>query len=53
VKQQIYKKLSDVLTGRDANPVFSKLSSGDRTAIAEILTATQPEFASATRSPTP
>jgi hypothetical protein len=47
IKQQIYGRLADVLSGRDTGAAFASLQPADRTAIFEILTATHPEFAAA------
>ena len=44
VKAYVYKRLSDVLSGRDRSPDFSHLSGSDRAAILEILRETKPEF---------
>ncbi len=41
-KALIYRRLFEVLSGRDQSPVFASLSAGDRQAILEILTATKP-----------
>ncbi len=46
-KEYIYRRLIQILTGRDASPAFSGLAAGDRRAILEILTATKPDFARA------
>jgi len=43
-KEYIYRRLREVLTGRDQSKEFSHLSASDRTAILEILTATKPDF---------
>jgi hypothetical protein len=47
VKQDIYRRLDDILSGRDATEVFARLPLPDRIAIGEILRATLPEFAAA------
>jgi hypothetical protein len=47
VKQQIYRRLDDILADRDTDPAFAKLTPGDRGAILEILRATHREFAAA------
>lgn len=47
VKQRIYGRLGDILSGRDSSDAFARLQPADRTAIAEILEATHPEFAAA------
>jgi len=43
-KQQVYAKLFDVLTGKDSNPRFARLSDGNRQAILEILRETKPDL---------
>jgi hypothetical protein len=43
-KDYIYRRLSEVLSGRDQSPEFATLSSEDRRAILEILVATKPGF---------
>ncbi|MEO7889768.1 MAG: hypothetical protein ABIW19_07185 [Vicinamibacterales bacterium] len=45
VKQQFYSRLGEILSGADASPAFARLQRTDRTAIAEILSATHTEFA--------
>jgi hypothetical protein len=47
VKQRIYGRLGDILSGRDRSEAFARLQPADRTAIAEILRTTHPEFAGA------
>jgi len=49
IKSAIYSRLDAILTGRDGDAAFGRLSSADRTAVLEILTATHPEFAAAMR----
>jgi hypothetical protein len=49
VKSAIYSRLDAILTGRDGDAAFGRLSAADRAAILEILTATHPEFAPAIR----
>jgi hypothetical protein len=49
IKSAIYSRLDGILTGRDGDASFGRLSSADRTAILEILTATHSEFAAAVR----
>lgn len=44
-RQYIYGRFAEVLSGRDQSRKFTHLSSDDRQAILEILTATKPEFA--------
>lgn len=41
-KEQVWKRLREVLTGQDTSPAFAHLSSADRKAIREILKATKP-----------
>jgi len=41
-KEYIYRRLFEVLSGRDQSPEFASLSSEDRRAILEILVATKP-----------
>jgi hypothetical protein len=45
-RQFIYQRLSEILDGRDQSPFFARLSTQDRIAVAQILSATKPEFAS-------
>jgi hypothetical protein len=44
-KQPFYRRLRDVLEGRDTSEDFASLSADDRRAIREILSATKPDFA--------
>ena len=44
VKSYVYRRLNDVLTGRDRSPDFGHLSSADRAAILEILLETKADF---------
>lgn len=41
-RDEIYRRLFDVLTGKDASPAFAKLSLEDRRAVLEILLDTKP-----------
>lgn len=41
-REYIYRRLLEVLTGRDQNPDFASLTTEDRTAILQILAATKP-----------
>jgi hypothetical protein len=41
-KSYVYRRLFEVLTGREQGPEFASLSAGDRRAILEILIATKP-----------
>src|SRR4051812_90757 len=47
VKNYVYRRLQQVLSGADQRPEFAHLSPADREAIREILVDTKPEFASA------
>jgi len=42
VKERVYRRLYDVLTGRDQSDKFKKLSAEDRQAVLEILRETKP-----------
>jgi hypothetical protein len=42
VRERVYRRLYDVLTGRDQSDKFKRLSSDDRRAILEILRETKP-----------
>lgn len=44
-KQRIYQRLLEVLSGKDDNEKFARLTETDRIAIREILLDTKPEFA--------
>ena len=44
-KQYLYRRLHEVLDGRDQRPQFAHLSAADRLAIREILEDTKPDFA--------
>jgi hypothetical protein len=44
-KAQFYARLREVLSGADTSEDFAHLSAADRTAIAEILRATKPDYA--------
>jgi len=43
-KDRVYRRLWEVLTGRDKSEDFASLSAQDRTAIHEILAATEPDL---------
>ncbi len=45
VKQHIYRRLQEILTGQDTSQDFAQLSAADRQAILEILRATKPDLA--------
>jgi hypothetical protein len=41
-RERVYRRLYDVLTGRDQSEKFKRLSAGDRQAVLEILRETKP-----------
>ena len=43
-RERVYQRIYDVLTGKDINPKFARLSAGDRRAILEILRDTKPNL---------
>ena len=45
LKEQVFRRLWEVASGRDTSDVFDHLSAADRGAILEILSATHAEFA--------
>jgi hypothetical protein len=47
VRSHVYRRLDDVLSGRDGSDAYSHLSEDDRRAVREILLATKPAFAQA------
>jgi hypothetical protein len=46
-KEFVYRRLFEVLTGKDQTPAFAKLDGESRRAILEILLATKPGFSAA------
>ncbi len=50
-KEFIYRRLFEVLTGRDRSPAFARLDSATRRAIYEILLATKPDLPAEWRKP--
>ena len=48
VKNRVYQRLDEVLTGKDQSEDFAHLSPDDRKAILEILQDTKPDFAAVT-----
>jgi hypothetical protein len=44
VRDRVYQRLHDALTGRDQNPKFASLSLADRRAALEILRDTKPNL---------
>ena len=45
MKTHVFKRLNEVLTGKDASEPFAHLSAADRKAVLEILRETVPGFA--------
>jgi hypothetical protein len=43
IRERVYSRLYDVLTGKDPAPVYDGLSAGDRKAVLEIVAATKPD----------
>lgn len=48
-RQFIYRRFAEILEGRDQSAAFAHLSPQDRSAVAQILAATKPDFASLAR----
>jgi hypothetical protein len=48
VKQRVYRRLAEILGGRDQSPSYAHLSQQDRHSTLEILRATKPAFAKLT-----
>ena len=44
VRERVYQRLYDVLTGKDKSPTFAGISAADRQAILEIVRATKPKL---------
>jgi len=44
ISERVYRRLHEVLNGRDASPKYSKLSASDRRAVLEILRDTKPNL---------
>jgi hypothetical protein len=44
VKEWIYRRMWDVLSGRDKNKKYSRLTAADRTAVREILLDTKTDL---------
>ena len=42
IRERVYRRLYDVLAGRDIEPKYAVLSSADRRAVLEILLDTKP-----------
>jgi hypothetical protein len=45
LKQRVYARIDEILSGADTTEPYARLSSADRAAILGILTATKPDFA--------
>ena len=45
-KDYVYRRITEVLTGKDSTEDFSHLTASDRNSILTILKETKPEFAS-------
>ena len=43
-RERIYRRLYNVLTGKDTDPKFAKLSADDRRNVLEILRETKPNL---------
>jgi carbonic anhydrase len=43
-KEPLYRRLWEVLSGKDRSPAFAYLTDSDRRAILEILVATKPSL---------
>jgi len=44
VRERVYRRLYDVLTGKDGSKTFARLSDGDRRSVLEILRDTKPNL---------
>ena len=44
LKEAVYRRMLDILSGNDARTVRARLSADDRRAIVEILRDTKPDF---------
>jgi hypothetical protein len=44
VKTAVYRRMADILSGRDPQPKYARLSADDRRAVLEILHDTKPDF---------
>ncbi len=44
-KEYVYRRLADILKGRDQSPAFARIPAADRAIALEILTSTKPAFA--------
>lgn len=53
VRDQVFNRIADVLTGQDRDQAFNHLSAQDRTAILQILKETHPELSAVLRERDP
>jgi hypothetical protein len=44
VKEAVYRRMLDILSGTDARPAYARLTADDRRAVLEILRDTKPDF---------
>lgn len=51
VKDYVYRRLWEVLSGKDSSPEFAHLSAGDRRAVVAILRATKPDLPAYWKAP--
>jgi hypothetical protein len=52
IKEYLWKRLAEILTGRDRSTTYAGMSGEDRQAVLEILRDTKPDFASWLKAPT-
>ena len=45
VRERVYQRLYEILTGKDQDPAYARLTNDDRRAILEILRDTKPNLA--------
>jgi hypothetical protein len=53
LRDQVFSRIADVLTGQDRDPAFNHLSADDRSAILKILAETHPELSAILREREP
>jgi hypothetical protein len=51
IKDYVYRRFREVLTGQDKTKEFAHLSAADRQAVIEILKETKPDFAASLSAP--
>jgi len=44
VKDAVYRRINDILSGNDRQPKYARLSADDRLAVLQILRDTKPDF---------